>query len=542
MGLDELLNYGKAAVTGALDHSDAIQILLNDYFNAEAIKHISHGRLLVSEDVIRSEVSRIEGVSGKLKELRCTPHGIAITFEGEHRGAKLEAQLRLQIKQLILTESAQTVVIRITEEKRPTGKNLLGKIVCCVGTTLIGDSIGFILKNCDLGDYTHYDDAQKLIAINLGEVPEVQRLLQPVKQSWKESFPLRFLGIEEGIHVAGGVELRIAVAPELRLAANLLKRVAKAGLSASRTISKEGANSAQAPITLYELCEGIWAGLYPDESSIRLLVDIGVQAFVNLTRPDEKLFFRLGSYKDLLPKTAHHYRFPLYSYQLPPVDELLRIVDCLQSNPPSYLHCRQGLDRTGTIAVLTLMKRGMNLRDSLRHITEARNGMRKPSPRRRYHFRYLCNAERHIFGDSSLDAYQAESLVLGEVARDKAAPMLTEVQVRNVEDLKEAVNAEIERISVKGPKAKRVHRALSGMNALVQCGIMLGEVNLKDLKEITKVLIKAGVGPKKIHAILNKVGPKLSYWLSANYHEIEYVEPDKSLGDDHGECILALKD
>lgn len=296
------------------------------------------------------------------------------------------------------------------------------------------------------------------------------------------------------------------------------------------------------PDTLYNLCDGVWAGLYPDKSSIRFLADSDVRTFVNLTRPDEKLFFGLRSYKDLLPGGAHHHRFPLYSYELPQVEVLLGIVDAIEERKPSYLHCRQGLDRTGTLAVLTLMKRGLRLNSALKHINDVRNGMEKHSPRRRYHFRYLWNAEKYIHGTNSLDWYEAEGIVLGQAARDKAGPILTEIQVTEVDDLKKAVKAEFERITVRGRKAKRVHRAISGMNAVVQCGIMLGEINLDDMAKIAKTLIKAKVGPRKVNAILNKIGPKLSYMLSANYREVQYVEPDERRGDDHGECVLALKD
>lgn len=162
-----------------------------------------------------------------LKELHCSAQGIVIGLEGEKRGVKLEAQVRLQIKELSLTESTQILLIQVIDEKRPTGRNLLGKIVCGVGATLVGDLTNFALKNCDLGDYIHYDDKQKLITVSLGAIPDVQRLLQPVHPSWKESAPLRFLDIKEGIHVSGGVELRLAVAPELWAAKEGLNSVAE---------------------------------------------------------------------------------------------------------------------------------------------------------------------------------------------------------------------------------------------------------------------------------------------------------------------------
>ena len=184
------------------------------------------------------------------------------------------------------------------------------------------------------------------------------------------------------------------------------------------------------------------------------------------------------------------------------------------------------------------MNRGMLLIDALKHIQKQRVGMPNPSPRKRYHFMYLCNAERTIFPNNSIDPYEAERLILGAGASRKAGPEYTEVEVREMDQLEEAVQKEYERIRVIGRKAKRVHRALSAMNVLVQAGIRMAKLDLEEVPPIIELLIKHKVGPKKINAVVRKVGPILSYMLSASYREIEYVEPDGH----YGKCVLELKD
>jgi hypothetical protein len=214
---DKKLDLFAGAVAGVLDHSDTIQLLLRDYFNAEAVKHLSDRRLLISEDVIRSEVMRIEETANLLKELHCRDDGIVIELQGKHRGAAVEAQILLYIRKLVLTESTQTLKVHVTEEKRPVGKNFLGKIVCCIGTAVIGNFTGYALKNCDLGEYTSYDDQEKLVTVRLNELPNVQRLLEPQIASWKDSVPLRLVGVEEAVHVEKGVEMHLSVSPALGL-------------------------------------------------------------------------------------------------------------------------------------------------------------------------------------------------------------------------------------------------------------------------------------------------------------------------------------
>ncbi len=142
----------------------------------------------------------------------------------------------------------------------------------------------------------------------------------------------------------------------------------------------------------YRLVDEIWAGPYPDLAMIHQLLDKGVRTFVNLTRWDEKIVYWIRSYKRHLPAGVRHANFPLWTYSLPSLEDMLTIASTVEKDAPTYLHCRHGLDRTGVTAVLILMQRGMALQEALDHIASARGGMRYSSPRKDYHFSYLSDA------------------------------------------------------------------------------------------------------------------------------------------------------
>lgn len=150
---------------------------------------------------------------------------------------------------------------------------------------------------------------------------------------------------------------------------------------------------------IYQLCDGIWAGSYPDITAIQKLTAEGVAAYVDLTRWDEQWYFGIHDYEDLLPPGTRHFKFPLWTYWLPPVNRLLEIVRVLQGNSPSYIHCRQGLDRTGVIAALTLLSNGMELDEVLSYLKSARG---TASPRKPYHLRYLKKNASALVGNPQL--------------------------------------------------------------------------------------------------------------------------------------------
>jgi len=147
---------------------------------------------------------------------------------------------------------------------------------------------------------------------------------------------------------------------------------------------------------IYQLCDGIWAGGYPDITAVQRLTAEGVAAYVDLTRRDEQWVYGIEDYEKLLPEGTKHFKFPLWTYWLPPVNRLLEIVRVVQGNSPSYIHCRQGLDRTGVIAALTLLSRGMELDEVLSYLKSARG---TASPRKPYHLRYLKRNASALVGN-----------------------------------------------------------------------------------------------------------------------------------------------
>ncbi len=134
------------------------------------------------------------------------------------------------------------------------------------------------------------------------------------------------------------------------------------------------------------------------------MIGEGVTTFVDLTRWDERLFYSIHDYRGLLPEGVKRLGFPLWTYWLPPIGKLLEIVGAVEGNVSCYLHCRQGIDRTGVIAVLLLVCRGMPFDEALSYLSSLRG---VDSPRKPYHIRYLkkyLNASRKFALDSTSSA------------------------------------------------------------------------------------------------------------------------------------------
>lgn len=148
---------------------------------------------------------------------------------------------------------------------------------------------------------------------------------------------------------------------------------------------------------IYKLWDGTWAGGYPDEAAIQRLTAEGVTAYADLTRRDEQWVYRIKDYGNLLPAGAKHFKFGLWTYWLPPLARLMEIVSIIEQNVPSYVHCRQGLDRTGVIAALLLLKRGMGLDEALSYLRRARG---TASPRKLYHLNYLRKSALALCGNN----------------------------------------------------------------------------------------------------------------------------------------------
>jgi len=91
---------------------------------------------------------------------------------------------------------------------------------------------------------------------------------------------------------------------------------------------------------------------------LRLLMDAGIDCFVDLTMPDE-----LYDYEPDLPPGVQYMRRPIRDHSIPAqrehmVETLAHIARALRAKRRVYVHCHAGIGRTGTVAGCFLVERG----------------------------------------------------------------------------------------------------------------------------------------------------------------------------------------
>jgi hypothetical protein len=103
------------------------------------------------------------------------------------------------------------------------------------------------------------------------------------------------------------------------------------------------------------------AGESEEDTRLRLraLMDVGVNCFVNLTRPGE-----LPAYSTHLPDGIWYFHLPIVDHGLP-VDRAymrqiqLALASALDAGRCVYVHCRMGIGRTGTVLGCRLVEEGL---------------------------------------------------------------------------------------------------------------------------------------------------------------------------------------
>jgi hypothetical protein len=92
---------------------------------------------------------------------------------------------------------------------------------------------------------------------------------------------------------------------------------------------------------------------------LRALTDMGVDCFVNLTRPGE-----LPAYSTLLPEGTVYFHLPILDHGLPVDRSYMRQIlsalgGALGAGHCVYVHCRMGIGRTGTVLGCHLVEQGL---------------------------------------------------------------------------------------------------------------------------------------------------------------------------------------
>jgi len=113
----------------------------------------------------------------------------------------------------------------------------------------------------------------------------------------------------------------------------------------------------------------------PLEMQIKLgrLIDCGIRKIINLMEPDETDYSgdQFNSYEGVVSQIAEEkkisvdcQRFPIVDLCVPAVAQMMEILDAIiaggiASGNPTYVHCRGGIGRTGTVVGCFLLKNGL---------------------------------------------------------------------------------------------------------------------------------------------------------------------------------------
>jgi len=111
----------------------------------------------------------------------------------------------------------------------------------------------------------------------------------------------------------------------------------------------------------------------PEEApeEVRELLEHGVTLFLDLTQEGE-----LEPYDQLVPPGVRYVRRPIRDFSVPGEEDLVTTLDIVDAEIEAgglvYVHCWAGCGRTGVVVGSWLVRHGLDARDALASIAEAR--------------------------------------------------------------------------------------------------------------------------------------------------------------------------
>ena len=111
----------------------------------------------------------------------------------------------------------------------------------------------------------------------------------------------------------------------------------------------------------------------PENASVEVrdLVEAGVTLFLDLTQDGE-----LEPYASLVEPPSRYVSMPIRDFSIPTLDALVAILDVIDAELAAdglvYVHCWAGCGRTGVVVGSWLVRHGVDPREALRRIAEAR--------------------------------------------------------------------------------------------------------------------------------------------------------------------------
>jgi uncharacterized protein (TIGR01244 family) len=96
--------------------------------------------------------------------------------------------------------------------------------------------------------------------------------------------------------------------------------------------------------------EHVYRGGQPTEEGWTSLAKLGVKTVIDLRREGEDNEHSIAAERRAVEAAGMHYvNVPMKSVVAPPETDMVKILSVLNSGAPVFVHCKKGMDRTGTV-------------------------------------------------------------------------------------------------------------------------------------------------------------------------------------------------